>query len=553
MAFGPYTQPVKPAEWVDPLDLNMYAKGMAYKQDLAEKNLQSLTNAYSSAFGVPAYGVDARRLSELEQGFRDKISSLNLSNLSDMGTVSQLKGLVNQYTSPNTQEGRDLLSISKRGTFYKDELQRKKEADEKGLPYYGRALKNLENYYSQNDFYTDPKDVSLNSGFIGVNLSKERAEVLKNVPKEKYLKNGYYYERYNPDALKQALTGLYSDTRIQRQLTEDLENKWDGKDWETDGINEISEYKKAAQNQYNEAIKANRADIAGDALKDIQMYDQILQDPKGYAEQLKRTVYNQELENRINTDIEQSNFNSVEKASEYGLKAQELAKQKELELYKTQLDLFPYLSAEDQTKVSTGRDLGTVNWNTASQKFAEQKKKDTLESKLDDWQAKQNYQAEYKNWEDNSKALDTYYNSRLSGEPKETTASYQTELQKGESLVKQNLPEIVNYLKNKYPTYKDFLEGKTVNDIVWQDGDVYLDVSGSARDQDVRPEHIKEAIESIKAKSKPTFKGQETSQTSTSTFDKSKLDTKTLKALEDNIKANPGVSEEEVAKAMGLM
>ena len=40
--FGPYTQPVKPAEWVDPLDLNMYAKGMMYKQEMAEKNLKSI-------------------------------------------------------------------------------------------------------------------------------------------------------------------------------------------------------------------------------------------------------------------------------------------------------------------------------------------------------------------------------------------------------------------------------------------------------------------------------------------------------------------------------
>ena len=272
MAFGPYTQPVAPAKWVDPLDLNIYAKGMAYKQELAEKNLQNLTTAYSSTFGVPAYGADARRLAELEQGFRDKIGSLNISNLSDMGTVSQLRGLINQYSSANTQEGKDLMAISKRGTFYKDELERKKEADEKGLPYYGRGLKQLEDYYNQNDFYTDPKNVSLGSGFIGVNLAKERSAVLKDVPKEKYLgKDGFYHERYNQDALKQALTGLYSDSRIQKQLTEDIQNKWDGRDWETEGVQQITDYKKSAQSLYDQAIKQNRPDVAQDALEDIQI------------------------------------------------------------------------------------------------------------------------------------------------------------------------------------------------------------------------------------------------------------------------------------------
>jgi hypothetical protein len=35
--FGPYTTPVKPAEWVDPLNLDLYLKGTMYKQELAER------------------------------------------------------------------------------------------------------------------------------------------------------------------------------------------------------------------------------------------------------------------------------------------------------------------------------------------------------------------------------------------------------------------------------------------------------------------------------------------------------------------------------------
>lgn len=557
--FGPYTQPVKPAEWVDPLDLNMYAKGMAYKQELAEENLKKFTDQFSSAFNLPAFGVDAQQLSKLEQDFKGKLDSLNLSDLSDMSTISQMRGLINQYTSGATKEGKDLMAIAKRGSFYQNELKKKQEADEKGLPYYSRSLKQLEQYYNNPDFFTDPKDLSLSSGFVGVNLAKERNEVLKNVPKEKYLKNGRYYERYNQDALAQALNALYSDQRVQGQLQYDIEEKWKDKDWETEGINEIASYKNEAQQLYNEAVKAGRQDVAQDALNDIATYDKMMQDPKGYAEQIKNRVYSKEMQDRIDLDIEQSNFNSVDKADEYAMKAQDLANQKAMELYKTQMDLFPYLSAEDQAKVSSGGSLSGVDWGTAGQKFIEQKQKQTLESKLDDWQSKKDYESEYKKWEDDSNALDVYYSNRSGSAPKETTPGYETSLAKGESLIKEKLPEIVNYLKSKYPSYKNFLEGKVVDDIVWGDGDVYLDVSGSPRNQDIKPEHLKEAIDNLKSKSKPQFRGATQStatpapQSKAATFDKSKLDARTLKALEDNIKANPGASEEDVAKAMGLM
>lgn len=516
--FGPYTQPVKPAEWVDPLDLNMYAKGMAYKQQLAEENLKKFTDQFSSAFNLPAFGVDAQQLSKLEQDFKNKLGSLNLSDLSDMSTISQMRGLINQYTSGATKEGKDLMAIAKRGSFYQNELKKKQEADEKGLPYYSRSLKQLEQYYNNPDFFTDPKDLSLSSGFVGVNLAKERNEVLKNVPKEKYLgKDGYYHERYNQNALTQALNALYSDQRVQDQLQYDIEEKWKDKDWETEGINEIASYKTKAQQLYDEAVKAGRQDIAEDALKDIANYDRIMQDPKGYAEQIKNRVYSKEMQDRIDLDVEQSNFDSVEKQTEYTQKAQDLANQKAMELYKTQMGLFPYLSAQDQATVSSGGNLSTVDWNTATQKFIQQKQKETLESKLDDWQSKKDYESEYKKWEDDSNALDTYYSNRLSGAPSDTTPGYETALAKGESIIKEKLPEIVNYLKSKYPSYKENLEGKDVYDITWDEDGVMLEVSGTMADQWIKPEQLKEAIDNLKSKSKPQFRGAIQSSTTAPT------------------------------------
>lgn len=338
MAIGPYSTPVAPAKWVDPLDLNMYAKGMAYKQELAEKNLKNLKDQYTSTFNLPAYGVDAEHLAKIEQEFRNKTGSLNLSNLGDMSTISQLRGLINQYTSGATKEGKDLMAITKRGSFYKSELEKKKEAEEKGLPYYSRSLEQLEKYYNNPDFLTEPKNLSLNSGFVGVNLAKARNEALKDVPKEKYLgKDGYYHERYDQGALDEALNSFYTDPRVKKQITYDIEEKWKDKDWETEGVNQINSYKQEAQKLHDEAVKAGRQDIAQDALNDIETYDKMMQDPKGYAEQIKSTVYSQELQDRIDLDKKHSNFDSVDKANEYQMKRLDLANQKAAKLYEMQL------------------------------------------------------------------------------------------------------------------------------------------------------------------------------------------------------------------------
>ena len=51
----------------------------------------------------------------------------------------------------------------------------------------------------------------------------------------------------------------------------------------------------------------------------------------------KNTVYNEELQNRINTDIQHSNFNSIEKMGEYRQKSLDLANQEAAKLYEMQL------------------------------------------------------------------------------------------------------------------------------------------------------------------------------------------------------------------------
>jgi hypothetical protein len=127
------------------------------------------------------------------------------------------------------------------------------------------------------------------------------------------------------------------------------------------------------------------------------------------------------------------------------------------------------------------------------------------EEKKETKQVNEEYETEYKGWVENSKALDTYYQNKLTDDDNATTttASYNDSLRTGEGLVAQYLPEIVDYLKNKYPGYKEKFKNKEFTKIVWEDGEVYLDASGTTADADVKPEQIKEAIDYVKQKIKP--------------------------------------------------
>ena len=131
-------------------------------------------------------------------------------------------------------------------------------------------------------------------------------------------------------------------------------------------------------------------------------------------------------------------------------------------------------------------------------------------------------------------------------------------------MIRQNIDKFIEKFKEKYPG-KDVVSGfnpeKDIEGINYDknSGNIKIDFDAKgmdsffgAFDRDVLSLTQQEVAEILS--DEPS---QEPTTTTTTqkpaTFDKSKLDAKTLKALEDNIKANPGASEEEVAKAMKLI
>lgn len=204
--FGPYTQPVAPATWVDPLDLNMYAKGMMYKQELAEKNLKEIKDTYSTIMSLPAYGPDKQKLAEIDQQFRQQIGSMNLSNLGDMSTMSQIKGILGQYTT-----NADVLAIAQRGSIYKSMLEEKEAADKKNNIYLNEGFDTLNDYFQGDDYIQNLKFG--NDGFTyegAADIIELAKKTLTPDKKTVDLGKGQYkiVEFYDPEKLKTAVSTI---------------------------------------------------------------------------------------------------------------------------------------------------------------------------------------------------------------------------------------------------------------------------------------------------------------------------------------------------------
>lgn len=204
MGFTPYSRPVEPAKWVDPMDLNLYTKSMMYKEQMAQQNLKSITDTYSTIMSVPAYGPDREKLAQIDQQFKQQLSSMNLSNLGDLNTSSQIKSLLGQYTT-----NADVLAIAQRGTIYKQMLKEKQEAEKKNKIYLNEGMDALNDYFGGSDYIQNLKFGNDGFTYEGAGDIIEKAKKTLTPDKKIIdLGKGQYkiVESYDPDKLKTAIT-----------------------------------------------------------------------------------------------------------------------------------------------------------------------------------------------------------------------------------------------------------------------------------------------------------------------------------------------------------
>jgi hypothetical protein len=184
-SFSPYTIPQEPAKWVNPLDLNMVYKDISHKDDIAKQNLDELQQISTQLSSLPVFGADAEMLQQKLQKLKSDMSGLNLTNLGDYNTVSQIKGLISGF-----KNNEEVLNATKRGSFYKQELQKKKDYEEKGKTYVSPGLRKAEKYYGSGEYI---KDLKFNqSGFVAPD-DKELDLIAKNTPEWENIvtKGGY--------------------------------------------------------------------------------------------------------------------------------------------------------------------------------------------------------------------------------------------------------------------------------------------------------------------------------------------------------------------------
>jgi len=292
MIFTPYTQPVKPAEWVGTVDLNTYAKGLANKQQMFEQSAQSVTTDFSKVFGIKTQGPDQRRLNELQEQLKQELSSLNLSDLTDMGTVSQVKSLIRKYSNDP-----QMLEIHKRKTIWDSEQEKKAKAEEKGQKYTSPALETLGPYFSQNNFYEKPEGVILSKGWLTPKMQDTYKQSREGV-KKKVLntKTGVVEEVVDPNEAKALFLQLAKDIpNFEEELQWNFQQSTKGTDWQTEGQiyveNKIEEERLKLQN----ALFSGDNDQAIISAKELQRL-QTLADSSIVGEELKNKAYDSWLQ-----------------------------------------------------------------------------------------------------------------------------------------------------------------------------------------------------------------------------------------------------------------
>jgi hypothetical protein len=335
MGFGPYSQIVTPAAYVPEIDPNILLKGAETTQAYQERAFKELSDSENALFGINANGPDKQALSQIRENFNNDMKNLTYGDLSSPQTMSKVRGLIKQYSS-----NPDLIGISQRTHTFQNMEEERKTALKEGKPYFNTGYNEAIKYFSGSDYLKD-KTFS-NNGFIGINMAKERADSLKDVPKiSKWVTVGGYKKEiksYDPEALDEALNAFYSDPRIERQMKYEFDEKYNNYDWETEGVSRLDAYKSNAQNIVDKAYQLMKtappnseeyqnAKLAYERYQnEVSNYDKMISDPKSYAQSMKNITFYNELSERKKLDALNSQFSSEEqiKVDEYTLESVKL-------------------------------------------------------------------------------------------------------------------------------------------------------------------------------------------------------------------------------------
>jgi len=511
--YDPYKEVVQPAKYVAPMDLNLLLKGTQYKQEQSEKNFNEIQGQVNNLLSIPAYGKDKEILNQKLQELQQVMGGLDVTNLETPQAKQQINSLINQFS-----QDKDVQAIANRGYSYQNMLNEKKDLEKKGNRYINYGLDDLNEYYSGDNYIRDYK--FSNNGYLGADVGKIMEDIKKTMTPTKTTKtlpNGEVIteEKYDTDALLENTKLQLQNSNWEREIKDRTQRKYKNENIDDYALQHASELESiASQNLSNayfiygdpSSTKEQREKAVADiykSQKDLATANSIKNNPYHGQAFLLGEIDN-EKNKSINQVAEALNYHqeslpklgeayklAEEHKHDFAIKAQESANRMKEELYKTQNDLFPYLSKGEQD-VFLGKAKGEIDWSNAGKKLLEVKQKESLGSKLDDWQSKKDYEAEYKLNQENRQAIDDYLTKNTTTD--DTTPAFQTSAATGERLIKENLSTIIPYIAKLSEKYKN-LNASDIDKIEYKDGNYRLHTKGVlSNNQDITPNQLSKAL-----------------------------------------------------------
>jgi hypothetical protein len=317
--FSQYSQVVKPAEYVEPVSLDLLAKGTVYREQMLEKNIESIDNLISNGYNIPSLqGIDTEKKNEIMEKVKQQASQLSYSELTNPAIANQLKGYITSVTKDPDMQG-----IMQRGYSYETELSNKKEAAKKGNGYYSSILVQAQDYLDKG-LYIKDKRFNGKGGAIP-EISKLVTDALKNVTKVKknVYSNGRWIpiESYDDDALKTSLTDeVFNRPDVQDYLYFQAEQQYKDFNWEDEGVKKIQGYLTAYEDQKTKANLILKTDphnqnaltAISDADDFINKYTPLISNPGALGENLKQATMKDMVAKVVQERIAAADFTSEE-------------------------------------------------------------------------------------------------------------------------------------------------------------------------------------------------------------------------------------------------
>jgi len=386
MGFTYKSSNVQAPDLYDPIDDNILLQGQKAIYDRTMAFAEEANKYKSAFFGQNAYGKDAEILKQKEAEYNAAISEVTKGGIESMEAQTAINAIINQASSD-----KDILGISQRTSAYEKELKNKQEAEAKGENFISPLLDQANTYYGSGKYYSDERFNG--SGWNDPNVEKMKTEALKNVKVEKKqtLVNGVWVEteQYDPDALKTALSSVYSTPLVQKTMAYKFDNKYKDFDFAGQGVAQTENSINLARQQSQEAFRVLQTGKKGTpqyqkALEDyteseayINKYSPLLQNPTERGEMLKAQLRQDEINNEIELAMTSAQFKSESaiKESQFALNNQKYAQDREMKLLETKAQLFEGMSDIDQKKFLVNPNDPTINYSVAYQTIQTNKNK----------------------------------------------------------------------------------------------------------------------------------------------------------------------------------